>query len=85
MQSARVWVGCFSFLHILNGIAAVAYIIAEKSKLRLNITSRGADLIFLVYSASVVLPRTSLKPILEESKYAHAHTTGKGGGAVFDS
>jgi hypothetical protein len=34
--------------HILSGIAAVAYIAHESSRLRLRITSRGAFLILLL-------------------------------------
>ena len=49
----------------LNGMAVVAYIIADKSKLRLKITSRGAALIFLLYSASVHLLSMSGKSILD--------------------
>lgn len=46
-------------------MAAVANIIAEKSKLGLKITSRGAAFNFLLYTANVVLLRASLKPILD--------------------
>ena len=49
----------------LKGMAVVAYIIADKSKLRLKIISRGAALIFLLYSASVHLLSMSVKPMLD--------------------
>lgn len=49
----------------LKGMAVVAYIIADKSKLRLKIISCGAALIFLLYSASVHLLSMSVKPILD--------------------
>lgn len=51
----------------LKGMAAVAYIIADKSNGRLKITSRGADRIFLAYSARVLFWSMSVKPILGEN------------------
>lgn len=52
-------------IDLLKGMAAVAYIMHEKSRLRLRISWRGADLIFLLYSASILLLKTPLRPILD--------------------
>lgn len=52
-------------IDLLKGMAAVAYITHEKSRLRLRISWRGADLIFLLYSASILLLKMSLRPILD--------------------
>lgn len=41
-------------IDLLNGIAAVAYITHDRSRFRLRIISRGADWIFLPYSASIL-------------------------------
>lgn len=50
--------------HILNGIALVAYIKHDSSRLRLSITSRGAALILRPYSASMLPWKTPFKPIV---------------------
>lgn len=52
-------------IDLLKGMAAVAYIMHEKSRLRLRISWRGADLIFLLYSASILLLKMPLRPILD--------------------
>lgn len=50
--------------YILNGMAVVAYIKHDSSKVRLSITSRGAALIFRPYSASILSWKTPFKPIV---------------------
>lgn len=54
-------------IDLLKGMAAVAYIAHDRSRLRLRITSRGADWIFLPYSAIILFWKKPFGPLFNPS------------------